>query len=68
LGMPSALIRQVERSRKPQAVLTLSSPIGGVVQELDVRTGMTVAEGATLARVNGLGFRNRQAEPDAAEA
>lgn len=54
LGMPSALIRQVEHSGKPQAVLTLSSPIGGVVQELDVRIGMTVAEGATLARVNGL--------------
>lgn len=55
LGMPAALIRQVERSGKAQAVLTLGSPIGGVVQELGVRTGMTVAEGATLARVNGLG-------------
>ncbi|AOE85184.1 efflux RND transporter periplasmic adaptor subunit [Pseudomonas sp. TCU-HL1] len=53
-GMPAALIHQVERSGKPQAVLTLDSPIGGVVQELDVRNGMTVAAGATLARVNGL--------------
>ncbi|BAU73897.1 efflux RND transporter periplasmic adaptor subunit [Metapseudomonas furukawaii] len=54
-GMPQALIRRVERSGKPQAVLTLTSPIGGVLQELDVRTGMTVAAGDTLARINGLG-------------
>ena len=54
-GMPAALIDQVERSGKPQPILTLGSPIGGVVQELDVRAGMTVAAGATLARVNGLG-------------
>ncbi|MCY1271449.1 Cation efflux system protein CusB [compost metagenome] len=54
-GMPQALIRQVERSGKSQAVLTLTSPIGGVLQELGVRTGMTVAAGDTLARINGLG-------------
>ncbi|MFU4581438.1 efflux RND transporter periplasmic adaptor subunit [Pseudomonas aeruginosa] len=54
-GMPAALINQVERSGKPQPILTLGSPIGGVVQQLDVRTGMTVAAGATLARINGLG-------------
>ncbi|MND34019.1 Cation efflux system protein CusB precursor [compost metagenome] len=54
LGIPSTLIHQVERSGKPQTVLTLTSPISGVLQELDVRTGMTVAAGANLARVNGL--------------
>jgi Cu(I)/Ag(I) efflux system membrane fusion protein len=53
-GMPAALITQVERSGKIQPNLTLSSPISGVLQELDVRTGMTVAAGDTLARVNGL--------------
>lgn len=53
-GMPAALITQVERSGKTQPLLTLTSPIGGVLQELDVRTGMTVAAGETLARVNGL--------------
>ncbi|WP_415764704.1 efflux RND transporter periplasmic adaptor subunit [Pseudomonas sp. ZB1P45] len=53
-GMPAALIAQVERSGKVQPNLTLTSPIGGVLQELDVRTGMTVAAGETLARVNGL--------------
>jgi Cu(I)/Ag(I) efflux system membrane fusion protein len=53
-GMPAALITQVERSGKIQPNLTLTSPISGVLQELDVRTGMTVAAGETLARVNGL--------------
>ncbi|QLL15975.1 efflux RND transporter periplasmic adaptor subunit [Pseudomonas chlororaphis] len=53
-GMPTALIAQVERSGKVQPNLTLSSPIGGVLQELNVRQGMTLAAGETLARVNGL--------------
>jgi Cu(I)/Ag(I) efflux system membrane fusion protein len=53
-GMPTALIAQVERSGKVQPNLTLTSPIGGVLQALDVRAGMTVAAGETLARVNGL--------------
>ncbi|KAA0979541.1 efflux RND transporter periplasmic adaptor subunit [Pseudomonas sp. ANT_J28] len=53
-GMPAALIAQIERSGKVQPNLTLTSPISGVLQELDVRTGMTVAAGETLARVNGL--------------
>ena len=53
-GMPAALIAQVERSGKVQPNLTLTSPIGGVLQELNVREGMTVAAGETLARVNGL--------------
>ncbi|WP_433766255.1 efflux RND transporter periplasmic adaptor subunit [Pseudomonas putida] len=53
-GMPAALIAQVERTGKVQPWLTLTSPIGGVLQELNVRAGMTVATGDTLARVNGL--------------
>jgi Cu(I)/Ag(I) efflux system membrane fusion protein len=53
-GMPAALIAQVERSGKVQPNLTLTSPISGVLQELNVRAGMTVAAGETLARVNGL--------------
>ncbi|MGE8066441.1 efflux RND transporter periplasmic adaptor subunit [Pseudomonas sp. NPDC089569] len=54
-AMPAALIAQVERTGKVQPILTLVSPIGGVLQELNVRAGMTVATGDTLARVNGLG-------------
>jgi len=52
--MPAASIAQVERSGKVQPNLTLTSPISGVLQELNVREGMTVAAGETLARVNGL--------------
>lgn len=54
-GMPPALIAQIERSGKVQPTLTITSPIGGVLQELDVREGMTITAGETLARVNGLG-------------
>jgi len=53
-GMPSSLIAQMERSGKVQSNLTVTSPVGGVVQELNVRTGMTVASGETLARINSL--------------
>jgi len=53
-GMPAALITQVERSGKVQPILTLTSSISGVLQELNVRAGMTVSAGQTLARVNGL--------------
>lgn len=54
LGMPTDLIDQVESRGTPQTLITLNSPIGGVVQALEVRPGMTVAAGATLARINGL--------------
>ncbi|MGO2201106.1 efflux RND transporter periplasmic adaptor subunit [Pseudomonas helleri] len=54
-GMPPALIAQVERSGKVQPVLTVTSPVGGVLQTLNVRQGMTLALDETLAQVNGLG-------------
>lgn len=53
-GMPAALIAQVERSGKVQANQTITTPTAGVLQELNVRAGMTLAVGETLARVNGL--------------
>ncbi|MEB0207684.1 efflux RND transporter periplasmic adaptor subunit [Pseudomonas sp. CCC3.1] len=53
-GMPEALITQVERSGKVQPNLTITSPLGGVLQELNIRQGMTLALGETVARVNGL--------------
>jgi Cu(I)/Ag(I) efflux system membrane fusion protein len=55
LGMPAALIERVERSGRPEAVSTITSPLGGLLAELMVRQGMTVAAGMTLARINGLG-------------
>jgi Cu(I)/Ag(I) efflux system membrane fusion protein len=53
-GMPETLIAQVERGGQVQPYLTLTSSLAGVLQELNVRAGMTVAAGETLARVNGL--------------
>ncbi|WP_024303472.1 efflux RND transporter periplasmic adaptor subunit [Pseudogulbenkiania sp. MAI-1] len=54
-GMPEALIQRVEQTGMPHSVVTISAPVGGVIQELDVRSGMTVGMGMTLARINGLG-------------
>jgi len=54
LGMPETLVREVERSGRAQPVMTITSPIGGVIQELMVRSGMSLGAGMTLARINGL--------------
>jgi Cu(I)/Ag(I) efflux system membrane fusion protein len=54
LGMSAAEVERVERTGRPASVLTISSPVGGVIQKLDVRAGMTVAMGQSLAEVNGL--------------
>lgn len=53
-GIPAALISRMERSGQVQSVLTVSSPLSGALQTLEVREGMTVAAGQTLARLNGL--------------
>lgn len=55
VGMPPALIAAVERSGGVRNVVTVSTPSGGVIKTLEVRNGMTVAAGQTLAEVNGLG-------------
>ncbi len=55
LGMPAGTIASVERMGRPQNVVTISTPTGGVIKTLDVRAGMTMAAGQTLAEVNGLG-------------
>ena len=55
LGMSPALIADVERRGRPQTVMTITTPLSGAIQTLDVRAGMTVAAGQTLVQVNGLG-------------
>ncbi len=55
LGMPESLIESVARSGRPRTVVTVTTPIGGAIQTLDVRAGMTVSMGQTLAQVSGLG-------------
>jgi len=54
LGMPDELIRRVEQRGEPQPRFTVNLPRGGLLQSLEVRAGMTIASGQTLARVNGL--------------
>ncbi|MBB4845745.1 Cu(I)/Ag(I) efflux system membrane fusion protein [Paucibacter oligotrophus] len=54
LGMPEALVAQVESSGLPQGRYTVTLPGGGLVAELMVRQGMTVSAGMSLARINGL--------------
>ncbi len=55
LGMPAALVERVDHSGQPVALHTITAPSGGVISELMVRQGMSVAPGMTLARINGLG-------------
>jgi Cu(I)/Ag(I) efflux system membrane fusion protein len=55
LGMPADLIEAVARRGRAQTVVTVASPIGGAIQTLDVREGMSVNMGQTLAQVSGLG-------------
>jgi Cu(I)/Ag(I) efflux system membrane fusion protein len=53
LGMPPTLVAAVERRHEPQSTVTIRSPLAGVIDILDVREGMTVASGTTLAKIDG---------------
>lgn len=55
LGMSPGMIASIERSGRPRNVVTITTLIGGVIKTLSVRAGMTLAQGQTLAEVNGLG-------------
>jgi membrane fusion protein, copper/silver efflux system len=54
LGMSPELIDQVETERRTQATVTIRAPIGGALESVDAREGMTVDTGMTLAKINGL--------------
>jgi Cu(I)/Ag(I) efflux system membrane fusion protein len=51
LGMSDAQIAQIEREGVVRTRFTLSAPISGVIAELGVREGATVAAGQTLFRI-----------------
>lgn len=53
-GMPEALIEQVLSSGQVRNRVSIVAPRAGVIQELEVRAGMNLMAGATLARINGL--------------
>lgn len=55
MGMSDALIGEVERTGRTNGTVTIRSPIAGVIQSLDVRTGMTLGAGQSLAQVSGIG-------------
>lgn len=55
LGMSEAQISQVERSGRTNGTVTITSPIAGVIQTLDARSGVTLAQGQTLAQISGIG-------------
>jgi membrane fusion protein, copper/silver efflux system len=55
LGMSEELIARVETERRVQTTVTIRAPIGGAIESLDVRDGMTVSAGATLVKINGIG-------------
>ena len=54
LGMPAALIEQVERDGAPQPVFTVTAPIAGAITALEARAGSVVMPGASIATINGL--------------
>jgi Cu(I)/Ag(I) efflux system membrane fusion protein len=54
LGMSPGLVAEVERTGRPRTTTTISTPVGGVIRTLNVRSGMTLSAGMTLAEVNGL--------------
>lgn len=54
LGIDAAEIQRLEASGVAQSQFVVRAPISGVVQTLDLRTGMTLSVGQTLLRINGL--------------
>lgn len=68
LGMPEAIIAQVESRGTPMAQITLTAPISGVVSELMVREGMSLMPGAGLLRISGLSTVWAEAEVPESQA
>ena len=54
-GMAEEQVLLVEKTGRTQARITVTAPVGGVLTELSVREGMTVAAGAPMFRISGLG-------------
>jgi Cu(I)/Ag(I) efflux system membrane fusion protein len=53
-GMTATQVAQVDARSQVSPRITVTAPADGVVSELSVREGMTVAPGAPLFRINGL--------------
>jgi Cu(I)/Ag(I) efflux system membrane fusion protein len=54
LGIPGNLVAELEKDKMARSGFVMRSPVSGVIQSLDIRLGMSVSGGETLARINGL--------------
>ncbi|MDR0634679.1 MAG: efflux RND transporter periplasmic adaptor subunit, partial [Azoarcus sp.] len=54
LGMTARQIDELDRRGQARPVITLRAPRAGMLSEFDLRQGMTVMPGQTLARINGI--------------
>lgn len=54
LGMSEGSISSVARSGRARNIFTVTAPTSGAITRLDVRPGMTVGTGQTLAEISGL--------------
>lgn len=54
LGMSETMVREIEADNQVRTRFAVVAPMSGVIQSLDVRNGMTLSAGQTLARINGL--------------
>ena len=68
LGMSAAQIARMEKSGVPLAVVTISAPFSGMLQEIGVREGMVITPGQTLAKINGISSVWLEAEVPEAQA
>lgn len=54
LGMSADLINELDKTGRARSRFTLRSSRAGVLESLDVRSGMTVTPGQMLARIQGI--------------
>lgn len=54
LGMPHDVIKKLMQTQQAQAHLLVAAPVSGAILALDVRPGMTLQAGQTVATINGL--------------
>ena len=55
LGMSEATVAAVAADGRARARITITAPAAGVIGELAIREGMSVAPGMLMFRINGLG-------------
>jgi Cu(I)/Ag(I) efflux system membrane fusion protein len=54
LSIPDSMVAAADRTGRAQSHLSLTSPVSGVVTELNVREGAQVTPGVTIAKVVGI--------------